>query len=322
MNPPIPSAASMTRRHWLATSASLLGSGVVAATAATTPAAPAPASRFRLCLNTATIRGQKLPLDREVETAAKAGYDAIEPWLDNIGRFVDGGGSLAELRRRIEDAGLTVEGAIGFAPWGVDDATQRAKGLEQAKRDMERVASLGGKQIAAPPAGVTEGTRVDPAALTERYAKLLEIGSQTGVTPILEFWARNPSIGNLSTALQIAAASGHPQACVLADVFHMYRGGSPFEGLRMVAPPALPLLHLNDYPAEPPLATIADGDRIFPGDGIAPLATIFGFLKDSGAHPVLSLELFNANYYRQDALEVAKSGLAKMRQACGIAANG
>jgi len=30
---------------------------------------------------------------------------------------------------------------------------------------------------------------------------------------------------------------------------------------------------------------------------------------------VLSLELFNPNYWKQDALEVAKIGLAKMKEA-------
>lgn len=317
MTPTPTSIPAMTRRDWLAASAMLLGSGAVAAAPVATAAVPS--ARFRFCLNTATIRGQKLPLDREVEVAAKAGYDAIEPWVENIGRFVEAGGSLADLRRRIEDAGLTVEGAIGFAPWCVDDAAQRASGLEQAKRDMEMVASIGGKRIAAPPAGVPNGARVEAGALAERYGKLLEIGTQTGVTPILEFWARNPSLGQLGTALQIAAACGHAKACVLADVFHMYRGGSPFEGLRLLAPPALPLLHLNDYPAAPPLDKITDGDRVFPGDGIAPLATIFGFLRETGARPVLSLELFNAAYYKLDALEVARRGLAKMRAACGMA---
>ena len=33
---------------------------------------------------TATIRGQKLGIVKELEVAAKAGYQAIEPWVDGI----------------------------------------------------------------------------------------------------------------------------------------------------------------------------------------------------------------------------------------------
>jgi sugar phosphate isomerase/epimerase len=52
---------------------------------------------------------------------------------------------------------------------------------------------------------------------------------------------------------------------------------------------------------------------VFPGDGIAPIADITrGFLQ-VGATPVLSLELFNRDYWAMDALEAAKIGLAKMK---------
>ena len=39
---------------------------------------------FRYCLNTSTIRGQKLGFIREIEIAAQAGYDGIEPWIRTI----------------------------------------------------------------------------------------------------------------------------------------------------------------------------------------------------------------------------------------------
>ena len=67
------------------------------------------------CLNTSTIRGQKLTLVQEIELAAKAGYQGIEPWISEIEDHVKAGGTVADLRKRISDAGLTVEGGIGFA---------------------------------------------------------------------------------------------------------------------------------------------------------------------------------------------------------------
>src|SRR3954468_13020115 len=74
----------------------------------------AAAARVRYSLNMSTIRGQKLPLPQQVEIAAKAGYQAIEPWMGELDAFVKEGGKLADLRKQIEDAGLTVESAIGF----------------------------------------------------------------------------------------------------------------------------------------------------------------------------------------------------------------
>jgi sugar phosphate isomerase/epimerase len=266
---------------------------------------------FRYCLNMSTIRGQDLSVTGEVDVAGKAGYDAIEPWLGKLNDYKKGGGSLRDLRRRIEDHGLTVESAIGFARWIVDDDKQRAKGIEEAKRDMDLLAQLGAKRIAAPPAGA-RGT-VDPMAAAERYRKLLEIGAEIGVVPQIEMWGGNPSIGRVSTAIYIAIEAGHPDACFLGDVYHTYKGGSDFEGLKMLGPQALQHFHWNDYPADPPLDKIGDGDRVYPGDGIAPITDIVkGFLQ-VGAVPVLSLELFNKKYWAMDPLEAAKVGIEKMK---------
>jgi sugar phosphate isomerase/epimerase len=50
-----------------------------------------------------------------------------------------------------------------------------------------------------------------------------------------------------------------------------------------------------------------------PGDGIAPLTQIIRDLHANGSRAVLSLELFNPNYWKQDPLTVAKTGLTKMK---------
>jgi sugar phosphate isomerase/epimerase len=72
---------------------------------------------------------------------------------------------------------------------------------------------------------------------------------------------------------------------------------------------------MNDYPADPPRDKINDGYRVFPGDGTAPMTQILRDLHAKGGRTVLSLELFNKTYWEQDALEVAKAGLAKMKAA-------
>jgi len=270
---------------------------------------------FRYCFNTSTIRGQKLPLDKEIEIAANAGYDAIEPWVDKINEYVKNGGSLTDVRKRIADIGLTVESAISFFQWIVDDDAARAKGLEQAKREMDVLAKIGGKRIAAPPAGATDKEGLDLLKAAERYRVLLEIGDRTGVVPQIELWGASKNLHRLGEAMFVVIESGHSKACLLPDVFHIYKGGSDFTGLKQISPQAIQVFHLNDYPADPPREKITDRDRVFPGDGIAPLTQILHDLHDNGSRAVLSLELFNPAYWNQDPLTVAKTGLAKMKAA-------
>lgn len=268
---------------------------------------------FTYCFNTSTIRGQKLSLDKEIEITAKAGYDSIEPWVNKIHEFAEGGGSLKDLHKRINDLGLTVESAIAFSQWIVDDDTRRAEAMEQNKRDMGALAQIGGKRIAAPPAGVRGP--IDLMKAAERYRTLLELGDKMGVVPQLELWGSSKGLYRLGQAMFIVIESGHPKACMLPDVYHTYKGGSDFNGLKMISHKAIQVFHLNDYPADPPRETISDRDRVYPGDGIAPLAQILQDLHANNNRAVLSLELFNPTLWKQDPLQVAKTGLGKMKVA-------
>jgi sugar phosphate isomerase/epimerase len=272
-------------------------------------------AKYRYCLNTSTIRGQKLSLPEEVDLAADAGYDAIEPWVREIQAYADDGGSLPDLKKRIADRGLSVESAIGFAEWIVDDEARRAKGLEQARRDMDLVEQIGGKRIAAPPAGATDVEMTDYLKVADRYRALLVLGEHIGVVPQVEMWGFSKTLSRLGQTVMVAIESGHPQACVLPDVFHIYKGGSDFSGLNLLSRTAMHVFHLNDYPASPPRAEIKDSDRVYPGDGVAPLLDMFGALDAIGFDGYLSIELFNPTYWKQDPKVVARTALEKMKTA-------
>jgi len=307
----------MNRRDLFKTGGLTLGAAALGAGTLSAEAAATARSKFKFGLNMSTIRGPRgskgLSIVEEVEVAAKAGYDAIEPWMRKISAYVDAGGSLKDLGKRIRDHGLTVESAIGFAAWIVDEDDRRAKGIEEMKRDMDRLAQIGGKRIAAPPAGARRDQPVEMDAAAERYRAILEIGEQIGVIPQVEMWGGHTSIGTVEKAVYIAIKAGHPKACFLGDIYHTYKGGCDFAGLRMLGPQAMQCFHFNDYPADPPRETIRDSHRVYPGDGIAPITEILRGFAAVGAYPVLSLELFNEAYWKRPALENARTGLAKMK---------
>ena len=250
----------------------------------------------------------------EIEIAAKAGYSGIEPWIGKIQEFAAGGGSLEDVRKRIADHGLVVESAIGFANWIVDDDTKRAQGLERLKQDMELVKQIGGIRIAAPPAGATRAARIDLLKIAERYRAALEIGDEVGVVPQVEIWGPSKTLSRFGEAVFVAVEAAHPKACVMPDVYHVFKGGSDLAGLRMLHGDAVQVFHMNDYPADPPRTEMNDSHRVYPGDGIAPLGKLFKDLRHIGFRGALSLELFNREYWKQDALSVARIGLRKMRE--------
>ena len=76
---------------------------------------------------------------------------------------------------------------------------------------------------------------------------------------------------------------------------------------------SLHVIHINDYPQAADSATLNDGSRIYPGDGVAPLRQILRDLRDGGFRGYFSLELFNKAYWTKSADENLKTGLEKMR---------
>ena len=270
--------------------------------------------KFRFCLNTSTISGQKPGLKGYIEIAAKAGYDGVELWVGEVKAYKEQGNSLPALKKLLDDSHIVVEDAIGFAPWMVEDEQQRIAGFKQMKEEMYLMAELGCKRIAAPSSGVKGDVPLDLVKVGERYKQLLELGRETGVTPQLEFWGSSPVFYSFGQALMAASAANDPDVHILPDVYHLFRGGSGFEGLKMVNGRIIDVIHFNDYPASIPRESQKDKDRLYPGDGVAPLKQVLTDLANMGGTKVLSLELFNPEYWKNDALSVARTGLEKMKK--------
>ncbi|MEY3412550.1 MAG: hypothetical protein RIQ70_1238 [Bacteroidota bacterium] len=268
---------------------------------------------FTFCLNTSTIRKQNIGLIAEIETAAKVGFDGIEIWMGTLEKFVKDGGKLSDVKKKSTDLGIVIEDSIGFAKWIVDDETERSKAMEQLKREMDMLAQIGCKRIAAPPFGATTGADVNLKKAAERFNKVVELGKEMGVLPQLELWGFSKNLHLFGETLFVAAESGHPDAIILPDVYHLFRGGSPFEALSMIAGNKIQMFHMNDFPANADKNTMTDGMRVMPGDGVAPFKEILGILNKKNTPIVLSLEIFNEDVWKMDALAACQMGIDKMR---------
>ncbi len=271
-------------------------------------------SKFRLCFNPSTIMGQGLGLIRPIEIAAEVGYDGIEIWIRDIDKYLKEGNSFSTLKNVIRSSGLSVECAIGYANWIVEDDEQRRQGFIQMEKEMNMVAELECRRIASPPAGFDQRSDLDYLKAGERYRQLVELGRKTGVMPQLEVWGPSKSLFNMGQALLIAAVADDPDVRILADVFHLYKGGSGFNSLKMLNGNIIEIFHINDYPGNIPREEQRDEDRVYPGDGVAPMTEILTDLQKMGGTKVLSLELFNEDYWKQDPVEVATTGLKKMKE--------
>ncbi|MFZ9689725.1 MAG: cobaltochelatase CobT-related protein, partial [Phycisphaerales bacterium] len=73
-------------------------------------------------------------------------------------------------------------------------------------------------------------------------------------------------------------------------------------------------------PAAPARDELQDRHRVYPGDGVLPLQQVLRDLRQTGFTGCVSLELYNEEYWKQDPMTVARTGLEKtlavIRSAC------
>jgi sugar phosphate isomerase/epimerase len=312
--------SQVARRDWITGA----GLGALAVVAGATPslagepakvAAANPPTPFGYCLNTSTVRGNAGTFVEKLQAIARAGFRAIEPWMDEIVGHVQAGGSVKDLHHRCQDLGLSIINVIAFHDWIVDDATRRKAALEQARRDFDTLAQLEVRRVAAPPAGAVNVTMTNYAEMASRYREFLQVGEKYEIAPQLELWGFSKTLSRVGEVAHVAIEADHPSAGILLDVYHLHKGGNAPQCLDFIAGDRMHLMHLNDYPGDPPRETIKDSHRVFPGDGVAPLTEIFQRLAKNGFRGYVSLELFNGELYTQDPLLVCRVGLEKMQAA-------
>ena len=265
------------------------------------------ASPWPICLDTATIRPASLK--DKVRIAAEAGFDGIEPWDSELEEFEKNGGNLKALGAEIKKLGLKVPSVIGL--WNAIPGTmpEFELSLKETRRRMRMAHDIGAEHIQTIPNTLPEN--YNQKWVAERYRDIIEIGmKEFNIKPALVF-VKYFTIKTLGQAVGIAMDANHPNALVIPDVYHMYISGGGFEGLKMLKGDAIAIFQFNDAPNTPAFKDLKDEHRVYPGDGILPLTSIFKDLKATGYKGFISLEMYNPNYYKEDLLQVAKTGLRK-----------
>ena len=264
---------------------------------------------FIYCLNSSTIR--PTPLLEKIQVARAAGYAAIELWHDDMDLYLSQGGTLADLRKALDDAGLAVPTTIMLKGWWDTTGDDHTRAMDEVRRRLHQAAAIGAVySIAGPPHGP-----VDDNIGARRYAELLNLGREFGVRPAMEYLGFVQDVKTIDDALRVMDGSGQIDATIVLDPFHCFRGGGGMEAIARLDESRIAISHFNDAPAHPPADQQHDPDRVLPGDGHLDLRRYLDLLRGTGYRRWLSLELFRRDLWERDPLEVARIGLEKMRSA-------
>ena len=264
---------------------------------------------FKYCLNASTIR--PTPILDKIRIAGDVGYQAIELWHDDIEAYLASGGKLTDIKQALADAGLALPTTIYLAGWCDTTGAEHEAALEPIKRKMAVSAELGSAHIIACPAL----GKVDVALAARNYRELVDLGLSFGVKAAMEYLGFVEQINTIEAALEIMTLSGHPQATIIIDPFHNFRGGGSFSSISKLRGDQIAISHFNDTPASPPRLEQHDHSRVLPGEGHLDLKDWCDRLRQVSYNGYLSLELFSEDLWARDPREVAQLGLEKMRAA-------
>jgi sugar phosphate isomerase/epimerase len=255
--------------------------------------------------------GSVLPLGLEERLeAARAGrFAATSLFPFEVIRARRAGGADAELRARIEAAGLRVAVIDPLARWlptwqrpqlPPDDP---AYGDFRPEEIFEMADSFGAELISVlalydPP--------VDPTVGGPAFAQLCDQAAEHGLRLQLEF-VPGTGIPDLAVAWAIVEAADRPNGGILLDTWHFFRSNSSFELLAAIPAERIFALQVEDAPA----AAAADvaheslHGRLLPGDGELDLTKFMAAL--AGRVPSLSgPEVFSDELWKLPAAELGR----------------
>ncbi|MCI0372092.1 MAG: sugar phosphate isomerase/epimerase, partial [candidate division NC10 bacterium] len=198
---------------------------------------------------------------------------------------------------------------------------QDPSGHERMLQDFTRlcrVASvLGGATVIAVPSPKPRGmTRPAMEAESVRVLRALGgIAARHGVRVALEFLGfADCSVNTLEACWRVVKRVNRPNVGLVLDTFHFYAGNSSLRSVAALDPRKLFMVHLNDV-MPGPRARLHDARRLYPGDGVLPLASILRALRAVGYAGPFSVEIFQPRYWRQDPMQVAATAYRKARAA-------
>jgi 2-keto-myo-inositol isomerase len=243
-----------------------------------------------------------------MEGYAKAGIKAVEPTLPKVQEFAMKE-SPAKARQLLDDLGLKAVSSsnqLGL----MEPGSARAKSLEDLKWKVELAKTIGADRMVTPSAGQGPYTEDDYKKGVDNMREAAEIAKPFGITLMLEFTRTSRFAASLATGLKLVREANHPNYRVMIDTYHFWGGVSKFEDLELLHDGELAHLHFEDVPAEPIRELQGQPNRVFPGEGMAPLKRIVAALKKKGYAGPASIEMFHPMYQKMDPAEFAKRARA------------
>lgn len=251
---------------------------------------------------------------KRAEAASAAGYQGLCLHLRDYAEQRARGINDAEMRAILDGEGLVEVGLEFLTGW--DDEDGRPAPLEDAA--WQAAQGLGARILNV---GCGMGSALPaPEAARLRFEALAGRAAREGVAVALEIvpWSAVPDLASARLLTR-----GIPNAGLVIDSWHVFRGGIPLSDLAQVPGDEILGIQINDAKAEPDADLCAETcRRLCCGEGSFDLPGFIDALRRTGTRAPLSVEIISPELDALGAHAAARrsvSGVAPLLRALGPA---
>lgn len=261
----------------------------------------------------------KADLATDIRAAQRAGYSFIELNITKLQKYLEGGGSPAEVSEMLAAAKLRPL-SIGSVD-RVTYAGEQWERIERGCRDISRLAGeLGCEFIVsgpgARPAGAADGEVKDESISV--LEALADIASGDGLKLGFQFQSYpSCSVRTLELAWEIISELDRPDVGLVLDSFHFHAGGSSMASLRRLKASKLFAFQVGDCEDLPLPKLQSQQHRLLPGAGVVPIRRIWQELTSIGFERLASVKAPRPEYWDRDPFELAAEARQALENALG-----
>ncbi len=257
---------------------------------------------------------------RDIEEYAAGKCPAVEIWLTKLEQYVEQADAAAA-RRLFETHDVLPAAASFQGGLLTSQGEARGEAWKLYRRRLELCAAIGVPTIivAADVTGPLSQELLDRVSLSLQEVAVAAGGA--GIRVALEFQCRAAFINNLQTAAAVVAEVGSPHLGLCLDAFHFSIGCSKLDDLAYVTRDNLFHVQLCDL-ADVARELATDAERILPGDGDFPIATVVQHLKSIKYPGFVSVEVMNPQLWQVPPREFGEIATTALRRLLGLAESG
>ena len=256
-----------------------------------------------LFLNTVTIK--QAALEDRFRLASRAGFAGLELWTHEIDGGTEQVDKIARLstQYQLKPVGICPEPA--FHSW---HHAWNAGMSERLRTLLAACRQLGPAYLVLPVLSANGSLEL----LADCYHRACDLCGEFEVVAALEPIGHVSKLSSVPRALDIVAtaAARHPNAGLILDAFHFFRGRNKLSALVSMPIDLIAAVHLNDAEDRPLDSLLGYKHRTYPGEGIFDITGFCRRLITAGYEGPFVVELLNEVLWADNPAQVCDRAFA------------